>query len=598
MASFTRAFVLILLSIHQSITKPFGVFVSSFVGLTVEETVKSVFREAFQAGSRSCNAFLGLILALFGQRQTNKVAKASSTAWHSWASTSFSTLNYLYSSETEDDHIRIESEDGVGDGRRRKKKRRKKKRVPQFHSHHGYEMFGKRTAQNLVEGSASRGLLEDMKFIIEVIISRWFGVLRSGVRALFRLTGDGEHRDGVEYEMAQKKRRLRQWKRLYTFSASDAILKAGYPLEECMVTTEDGYCIQMHRIKRKDSTKVVFFQHGVLDTSLGWVSLGTGGSVAFAAYDDGFDVWLGNTRANPPQRNTRKKKSEYWRFSANDLALGDVAAQFQYIDKVKRQELGDNGLNVEKPYSLKAVGHSLGAACLLMYAVHQKAMELEHGLDRLILLSPAGFHPKIPFLIRSCKYVMPFATKILDMCSSTRGIGLRLPSFPVRWITFKLMADINRSPVFFDLFSMTFKWIFGGDSSDWTKAMSLPHYSAHAMPAVSLHLANHFAQWARRNDFSYYDYGSAQKNMEVYGRVSPPSVAKQYHLLGDLPVHIAGGTSDGLIPPENAALHVYYLQLADVPCSMDLFDYGHLEFIFGVGNELVSFIMKSLNTQS
>ena len=43
--------------------------------------------------------------------------------------------------------------------------------------------------------------------------------------------------------------------------------------------------------------------HGVLDTSIGWVSNGVTGSQAFAAYDMGFDVWLGNSRANPPRRH-------------------------------------------------------------------------------------------------------------------------------------------------------------------------------------------------------------------------------------------------------------------------------------------------------
>jgi len=46
---------------------------------------------------------------------------------------------------------------------------------------------------------------------------------------------------------------------------------------------------------------VVFFMHGILDTSMGWVCNGVTGSNAFAAYDAGFDVWLGNSRANPPR---------------------------------------------------------------------------------------------------------------------------------------------------------------------------------------------------------------------------------------------------------------------------------------------------------
>lgn len=34
----------------------------------------------------------------------------------------------------------------------------------------------------------------------------------------------------------------------------------------------DGYVLQMHRIPRHGARDVAFFQHGVLDTSLGWVS--------------------------------------------------------------------------------------------------------------------------------------------------------------------------------------------------------------------------------------------------------------------------------------------------------------------------------------
>ena len=45
----------------------------------------------------------------------------------------------------------------------------------------------------------------------------------------------------------------------------------------------------------------VFFMHGILDTAMGWVCNGVTGSNAFAAYDAGYDVWLGNSRANPPR---------------------------------------------------------------------------------------------------------------------------------------------------------------------------------------------------------------------------------------------------------------------------------------------------------
>lgn len=52
------------------------------------------------------------------------------------------------------------------------------------------------------------------------------------------------------------------------------------------------------------ASDVAFFMHGILDTSLGWVANGVTGSTAFAAFDQGFDVWLGSCRSNPPRTHT------------------------------------------------------------------------------------------------------------------------------------------------------------------------------------------------------------------------------------------------------------------------------------------------------
>jgi hypothetical protein len=73
----------------------------------------------------------------------------------------------------------------------------------------------------------------------------------------------------------------------------------------------------------------VFFQHGVLDTSLGWVANGVQGSQAFAAWDAGHDVWLGNARSNPPRMHEDPglPSGRYWHYSLNQLGMQDVAAQ-------------------------------------------------------------------------------------------------------------------------------------------------------------------------------------------------------------------------------------------------------------------------------
>jgi hypothetical protein len=74
---------------------------------------------------------------------------------------------------------------------------------------------------------------------------------------------------------------------------------------------------------------VVFFMHGILDTSLGWVANGVVGSQAFAAWDAGHDVFLGNSRSNPPRAHVdpAMQGARYWRYTLNELGMEDVAAQ-------------------------------------------------------------------------------------------------------------------------------------------------------------------------------------------------------------------------------------------------------------------------------
>ena len=591
--------------------------------------------ECFEAGGRFVNLISSITLALFSRSGTVSSKRREDSrrkrAWEQWwQHRPGGTLNAVLERELGAQEEWTDTATDEGSQRQKRvaaggiRSSRQYGPSEELYSDPGRMLFGK--SDSLTETACRRGLLEDIRFSLNLWLFNSFSLFRKITRKLFMLEIDSHEQARAR---RKAKRRLRTWKRLHTYTASDAILRAGYPLEEHSVTTDDGYVLQMHRIPRKQSAETVFFQHGVLDTSLGWVAIGTGGSAAFAAYDDGFDVWLGNTRANPPRVNVRSSKrgSKYWRWSANDLAFLDLKAQLEYIHQLKLKELlkaslshaptqrierneefphsrseinlssHSTGANMKKndilPYRLQAVGHSLGAACLLMYAVHSRMQGRQHHIQRLILLSPAGFHTKIPFAIKPCKFLIPIITWGVDMMRPKSGMGLRLPSWPLRWITFKLMADVNRSPILFDLFSAAISALTSGDSSQWTKAMTIPHYSPKSMPAVSLHTANQFAQWARNPVFAMYDYGTT-KNMKVYGTESPPSIAKNYHLLADLPVNLALGSLDGLIPPDNVREHMYWLEKGGVRYTAREFEYGHLDFTFGVGDEVVSFIMSSL----
>ena len=101
------------------------------------------------------------------------------------------------------------------------------------------------------------------------------------------------------------------------------------------MTTTDGYRLRMDRLPRSGK-RVVFFVHGILDTSLSWVCTGATESQAFAAWDAGCDVWLANSRSNPPRLHVDPafQGPAYWHYSVNELGLHDLHAQVRRCSRI------------------------------------------------------------------------------------------------------------------------------------------------------------------------------------------------------------------------------------------------------------------------
>ncbi|EFN54341.1 hypothetical protein CHLNCDRAFT_24871 [Chlorella variabilis] len=394
----------------------------------------------------------------------------------------------------------------------------------------------------------------------------------------------------------------RHWEEdLSVWTASDVILREGYPLEQHSVTTSDGYVLQMHRIPRHGGRDVVFFQHGVLDTSLGWVANGVVGSAAFAAFDAGFDVWLGNSRSNAPRlhMDAEKQGSRYWRYrclvgreEAAVMPQQQGQGQGQGPSSSSSNAAGAAGQDV-LPYRLQAVGHSLGAATLLIYAVGSRMRGQPHRLRRLILMSPAGFHPTggagRAGLRRSCTR---------RHCSCVLPAAGDLPLFPDPVLLpttapVRLPQDLRHMPALHDLVKAGMRMMMSGDSSQWDAALQMPHYSTYSMPALSLHSGAHFAQWSNDLSFRLFDYGTAAANRERYGTDRPPSIADHYRLL-DIPVDLLAGAADGIIPPACVIRHVHHLRAAAVPCSFRILPLGHMDFTLAVKDDIRLFVLAKL----
>ncbi|KAF8111367.1 hypothetical protein N665_0076s0340 [Sinapis alba] len=383
-----------------------------------------------------------------------------------------------------------------------------------------------------------------------------------------------------------------------TRTCQDVITELGYPYEAIRVVTSDGYVLLLERIPRRDARKAVYLQHGILDSSMGWVSNGVVGSPAFAAYDQGYDVFLGNFRGLVSRDHVNKNISskEYWRYSINEHGTEDIPAMIEKIHDIKTAELKLSQLNndeeineEEEPYKLCAVCHSLGGAAILMYVITRKIKEKPHRLSRLILLSPAGFHEDSNLGFTLVEYIFLFVSPVLARIVPAFYIPTRF----FRMLLNKLARDFHNYPALGGLVQTLMSYVVGGDSSNWVGVLGLPHYNMNDMPAVSFRVAQHLAQIKHTGKFRMFDYGSRSANMEVYGSPEPLDLGESYKFI-NVPVDLVAGKKDKVIRPSMVRKHYKVMRDAEVDVSFNEFEYAHLDFTFSHREELLTYVMSRL----
>ncbi|KAL8124139.1 hypothetical protein AgCh_011954 [Apium graveolens] len=322
-----------------------------------------------------------------------------------------------------------------------------------------------------------------------------------------------------------------------TRTCQDVITELGYPYEAIRVVTADGYVLLLERIPRRDARKVVYLQHGVFDSSMGWIANGVVGSPAFAAFDQGYDVYLGNFRGLVSREHVDKKISsqQYWHYSINEHGTEDIPAMIEKIHDVKMSELKSlkPDLNKEyggQPYKICAICHSLGGAGILMF---------------------------------------------------------------FRMLLNKLARDLHNYPAVGGLVQTLMSYVVGGDSSNWVGVLGLPHYNMNDMPGVSFQVVLHLAQILHSRKFIMFDYGSTAANVKRYGSPKPLDLGQHYGLI-DFPVDLVAGRKDQVIRPSMVRKHYTVMRDAGVKVSFFEFEYAHLDFTFSHREELLAYVMSRL----
>lgn len=102
-----------------------------------------------------------------------------------------------------------------------------------------------------------------------------------------------------------------------------------YEIDIHYVTTKDGYILKLYHMPPKQKSaltagvkpRIMFFSHGLFGTSAEFIPY-QNSSAAYFFVDEGYDVWMGNTRGTFLSFNhtTFKPNSlEYWHYSWHEI---------------------------------------------------------------------------------------------------------------------------------------------------------------------------------------------------------------------------------------------------------------------------------------
>ncbi|EFX66198.1 hypothetical protein DAPPUDRAFT_332432 [Daphnia pulex] len=343
------------------------------------------------------------------------------------------------------------------------------------------------------------------------------------------------------------------------YTPTQVISYRGYPSEIHHVTTDDGYIIELHRIPpRGTAKKVVFLQHGVMQSSGTWLVNPSSRSLAILLADQSYDVWLGNFRGNRYSRKhtTLDPNSEqYWKFSWDQIGNYDIPAVINYILKETSQP------------KLTYIGHSLG--CGVFFIAMVLHPELNAKIDLMVALAPLSSFAHFDAIFR---ILTPFSNPIESFLEFTRARVILDSDVRGKYL-FDLACEQTYSQARFcrDVFIL-----ICGPNRDNIDPALIPVINENFMTGTSVAVIAQFAQNYNAGDvFQAYDYGR-EGNLQKYGSTKP----YQYDLTKvTAPVYVFSGNADRIVTPKD--VDWLLTKLSNLKGSTRFYEYNHLDFIWG-----------------
>ena len=346
---------------------------------------------------------------------------------------------------------------------------------------------------------------------------------------------------------------------------SEIITSKNYPVEIHKIETIDGYILTTYRIPssrkdiKTDSKKPpVLFQHGILDSSDGFISNKEERCLPFILANKGYDVWISNSRGNKHSKEHKKYSTndfEFWQFSLHDLGLYDLPSIIEYImDKNKSGE------------RIIYFGHSQGTA-MLFAALCSQCEYFKQYIKLFIALAPIA-------------RITHMSSGILTSLENLNAHKL----FKIIKMYEILPEDKNSMTVssffnnkFSGLTNFSLSLVCDEKSSDDNDPIQLGVFLKHFPSGTSLKSLIHFISIFKNKDFVHYDYGK-EANMVIYNQKEP----LPYNLKNiiDFPIMLLGGEDDMLSTPND--LNWLYQQIQNNVIYFKIFpNMGHASFLIG-----------------
>lgn len=348
----------------------------------------------------------------------------------------------------------------------------------------------------------------------------------------------------------------------HDFNTPQMIVDAGYGVEPHEVTTEDCYINQLYRIP--GDGKVVFLQHGLLDSSDAWLIAGPDhGALAFRLADLGYDVWLGNFRGNHYSRkhcNIDPNTNEYWQFTWDEMAKYDLPTSLNFV-------LEHTG--AEKIFY---VGHSMGSTTFMV--MNSLDSSWADKVELATFFAPIAY---VEHMSSPLRYLAPFANDI-EWIADLLGWG----EFTVSEWIMDLLGVLACGWLPTACESIIFL-ATGYDEKQMNETM-LPTIVQHYPAGTSTYTILHYAQGVKSGEFQGFDWGNDEANEKHHGSATPP-----VYRLEDVnaPIALFWGDNDWLAQPEDLLKIIMKCQKViynNLEIEWD--QWNHLDFLFAIDVDL------------